>query len=109
MTIPRRASALLTLALLALSAVVVAGAQSRPGQQPPRDAPAQQSAGANTPKARIAGRVVAADTGRPVRRARVFLSGAQIPGGRGALTDDDGLFELTELPEGRYTLTAGKT
>ena len=57
----------------------------------------------------MAGRVLAADTGRPVRRARVFLSGAQIPGGRGALTDDEGLFELTELPEGRYTVTAGKT
>ena len=104
-----RASSPFTLSLLALSSVVILGAQSRPGVQPTRDTPAQQAADANTPKARIAGRVVAADTGRPVRRARVFLSGAQIPGGRGALTDDDGLFELTELPEGRYTLTAGKT
>ena len=38
-----------------------------------------------------------------------MLSGAQVQGGRGALTDNEGRFELTDLPEGRYTLTAGKT
>jgi hypothetical protein len=105
----KRSSSSLVAAVVTLAAVVTAGAQSRPGQPPPRDTPARQAAEVKTPKGRIAGRVAAADTGRPVRRARVFLSGAQIQGGRGALTDDDGLFELTELPEGRYTLTAGKT
>ena len=96
------------LCILAGAAFLSAQA-SRPGQQPTRDTPAQQAADAATPKARIAGRVIAVDTGRPIRRARVFLSGTGVPGGRGMLTDDEGRFELTELPEGRYSLTAGKT
>lgn len=94
-----------------MAGTVYLGAQAgRTAESPRRDTPAQQAASATAPaKGRIAGRVVAADSGRPVRRARVFLSGSQVQGGRGALTSDEGLFELTELPEGRYTLTAGKT
>ena len=97
------------LALVSLTTVLVGAQATRPGQRPNRDTPAQPGADAATPAGRITGRVVAADTGRPVIRARVFLSGAQIQGGRGALTDTEGRFELTDLPEGRYTLTAGKT
>src|SRR5204863_2296546 len=33
---------------------------------------------------------------------------AELPSGRGALTDDNGAFELTELPAGRYTLSVSK-
>ena len=61
------------------------------------------------PAGRITGRVVAADNGRPVKRARVFISAAEMPGGRGMLTDDAGVFDFTELPGGRYTLTVSKT
>jgi hypothetical protein len=53
--------------------------------------------------------VLAADNGRPVKRARVFVSAAELPGGRGMLTDDAGTFDLTELPAGRYTLTVSKS
>ena len=56
-----------------------------------------------------AGRVLAADNGRPVKRARVFATAAELPGGRGMLTDDSGVFDLTELPAGRYTLTVSKS
>ncbi len=52
---------------------------------------------------------MASDNGRPVKRARVFASAAELPGGRGMLTDDTGAFDLTELPAGRYTLTVSKT
>jgi hypothetical protein len=53
--------------------------------------------------------VLASDNGRPVKRARVFITAAELPGGRGMLTDDGGVFDLTELPAGRYTLTVSKT
>lgn len=84
---------------------------SRPGpQQPARDTSAQQAKDTvPTPTGRISGRVVASDSGRPVKRARVFVSAAELPGGRGVLTDDSGVFDLTELPAGRYTLTVGKS
>jgi Carboxypeptidase regulatory-like domain len=84
----------------------------RPGgptsQQPARDTPAQQNA-APSPGGRLSGRVVAADNGRPVKRARVFIAAAELPGGRGMLTDDDGAFDFADLPPGRYTLTASKS
>ena len=97
----------------------LSGAQqtSRPGpqqqsgsQQPARDTSAQQQKDPTpTPTGRITGRVVTADNGRPVKRARVFITAAELPGGRGMLTDDTGVFDLTELPAGRYTLTVSKS
>ena len=106
-------------ALLATLAVAVGAQQaaSQPGQkpgqtsqQPARDTPAQpKDTTPPVPAGRISGRVMAVDNGRPVKRARVFASAAELPGGRGMLTDDTGAFDLTELPAGRYTLTVSKT
>src|SRR4051812_30014781 len=59
-------------------------------QTPARDTSARPQDAPPTPTARISGRVVAADTGRPIKRARVFINAAEVPGGRGALTDDGG-------------------
>ena len=56
----------------------------------------------------MTGRVVAADTGRPIKRARVFISAAELPG-RAMLTDDNGAFDFTGLPAGRYTINASKS
>jgi hypothetical protein len=53
--------------------------------------------------------VVTADSGRPVKRARVFLNAAELPGGRGMLTDDAGVYEITDLPAGRYSLNVSKS
>src|SRR5436190_772673 len=78
-------------------------------QQPARDTPAQPIDAVATPTGRITGRVVASDNGRPVKRARVFVTAVELPGGRGLLTDDSGVFDLTELPAGRYTLTVSKS
>jgi hypothetical protein len=55
------------------------------------------------------GRVIAADTGRPLRLARVSLTGGDLAGGRLVLTDDTGGFALDNIPAGRYTLTASKS
>jgi hypothetical protein len=82
-------------------------AQGLAGSQPARDTPAQPAVPG--PSGRITGRVLAADTGRPVKRARVFASAVELQGGRGMLTDDAGVFDLTELPAGRYTLTVSKS
>ena len=76
-------------------------------QQPTRDTPAQNTP--PPPAGRISGRVIAADNGRPVKRARVFISAAELPGGRGVLTDDSGVFDFMEVPAGRYTLTVSKS
>ncbi|PYQ94249.1 MAG: hypothetical protein DMF96_26835 [Acidobacteria bacterium] len=87
-----------------------AGQRPGPGsQQPARDTPALPKDTPPVPTGRITGRVVAADTGRPVKRARVFVTAAELSGGRGMMTDDAGVFDLTELPAGRYNLTVSKS
>jgi hypothetical protein len=66
--------------------------------------------------ARIAGRVISAETGAPLRRAyvRLSLSGPpQSPGPQQGFptvaTDAQGRYEFRNLPSGRYSLTAEKT
>jgi hypothetical protein len=56
---------------------------------------------------RIRGRVVSSDTGAPVRRAQVRLSGNDV-GARSALSDAEGRYEFRDLPAGRFNLTAQK-
>lgn len=56
---------------------------------------------------RIRGRLVAADSGAPVRRAQIRLSGPEILP-RSAATDHEGRFEFKDLPGGRFTVRASK-
>jgi carboxypeptidase family protein len=104
---------ILTLLLGLSFAGAVAAQTARPGpsQQPARDTPGQtaQKDDPPAPTGRIGGRVLAADNGRPVKRARALVNSPELPGGRATLTDDTGVFELTELPAGRYTLSVSKT
>lgn len=76
---------------------------------PPRDAPpAAPGTGV------IRGRVVAADTGQPLRRVQVRLNSqgslgpGQTPANRLAMTDDRGRYEFRELRVGRYNVNAQK-
>src|SRR5437763_16211762 len=101
---------LLALSLAISVPAIVAQQTTRPpttggqsAQQPTRDVPAQSST-TPQPTARITGRVIAADTGRPVKRARVSINAAELPGGRGVLTDDTGVFDFAEVSAGRYRL-----
>src|SRR5688572_30433318 len=104
--------ALVLVATAATAVTIVSGSASqaqRPGpQQPARDTPAQRQDASETPAGLIAGRILAADTGRPVKGARVNLTASELPGGRAVLTDDQGLFRLGELPAGRYSLSVSK-
>lgn len=59
--------------------------------------------------ASIVGRVAAADSGRPLRLARVTATAPELTDGRVAVTDGNGAFEFPELPAGRYTVSASKT
>lgn len=61
--------------------------------------------------ATISGRVVAADTGRPIKRARVAITGASAGGRAGstAMTDDQGRFSVAELAAGSYSVSASRS
>jgi len=83
--------------LVGLISLTVTAAQ----QPPPRDARPKQEKGT----AIIRGRIVAGDTGKPLRRARVTLTAPELAGEpRNTSTDEDGRYEFTELPAGRFTL-----
>src|SRR5918993_5183294 len=57
---------------------------------------------------RIKGRLVAADSGNPVRRAQVRLSGADVLP-KSVATDNEGRFEFKDLPAGAFTVNASKS
>ncbi len=109
----------LAIFLLVSAAAMAAQQSTRPpgpaspglagSQQPSRDTSAQQEA-QPAPKGRISGRVLAADNGRAVKRARVFINAAELTGGgRGVMTDDMGAFDFADLPGGRYSMTVSKS
>jgi hypothetical protein len=77
------------------------------GQQAPaRDTAAPRT---DTRTFRLRGRVLASDTGAPIRRAIVRISSQQLPNGRSALTDMDGRYEFRDVPAGTCYASASKT
>jgi hypothetical protein len=96
----------LTVGLFASTASGQAGGQpsTQPGvtQTPARDTSQK------TGTARIRGRVAAADTGQPLRKAQVRATSSELKENRLATTDGNGVYELVDLPAGRYQLTAMK-
>lgn len=92
----------------ALAALLTIPATAAAQVAPPRDArpPSQQQPIAGTGV--IAGSVTMTGSTQPARKVRVSLSGAELRGGRTAVTDDEGRFSFTGLPPGRYNLSANK-
>ena len=72
---------------------------------PPRDG-LRTPAGA--PLGAVTGSIVAADSGRPLRDARVSLSPAEGQGIRYTVTDDSGRYEFKDVAAGRYVVSATK-
>lgn len=98
-----------TLALIA-GLAVPAGAQVqviRPGEEPPLQFP-QSARDVKTGTGRIKGRLVSADTGAPVRRAQVRLSGTDVMP-TSTTTDNEGAYEFRDLPAGQFTINATKS
>jgi hypothetical protein len=93
------------LVICLLATVVVQGqTPSRSPSGSKRDNPPQKPG-----TARVAGRVLAADTGKPLRRAIVRASVPATREPRWIWTDADGRWQLDHLPAGRYTLTVSKS
>jgi len=89
----------------AIAAVMLAGAYMT-AQSPARDTGASRAEGS----AIVSGIVVSdARAGQPVRRAIVTIRGSGLAPSRSAITDDEGRFAFTELPKGRFTLTAARS
>jgi hypothetical protein len=74
-----------------------------PPQQPARDTSAQPKGTAS-----IKGKVVTAQGNRPMRRVSLSLSSPELTEARTVSTNAQGIFEFTELPAGRYTLSASR-
>jgi hypothetical protein len=67
------------------------------------------STGQPSRNAIIRGRILAADTGRPLRRATVTIAARELGQQRTANTGLDGRYEFKDLPSGRYTITARRS
>ena len=70
----------------------------------------QSPAPVAAPTGIIRGVVTAADTGRPIHGAQVFVEGGTIPQlePRRAITDEQGRYEIRALAPGRYSVSASK-
>lgn len=101
--------ALIAVCVLALTQGIPGqSVQTTPGQPPGGQAPPRDKAVARSGTASIHGRIVAADTGAAVRRARVTLASTNALDARATTTDLDGRYEFTELPAGAYRVSAAK-
>src|SRR5688572_3435072 len=71
---------------------------------PPRDPTAPVAKGTGV----IKGKVTTVDGGRAMRRVQLSLSSPALSEGKTMSTNSQGIFEFTELPAGRYMLTASR-
>ena len=97
---------LLMFVVAAPSLVLAQAVPPAPQTNPPRDA----RPGTQTGTTVIRGRIVAGDTGRPLRRAQVRITAPEL-GREGVAisTDADGRYEIADLPAGRYTLQVSRS
>jgi hypothetical protein len=82
--------------------------QALPGQPAPPQAPARDTKPVEKGTGIIRGRVIGGETGAPLRHASVFARGEGLQDGKRASTDENGRYELKELPAGQVFLQASK-
>jgi protocatechuate 3,4-dioxygenase beta subunit len=75
-----------------------------PGGLPPRDPTRATPTGTGV----VRGRVTAAGSTAPLRRAQVMLNAAELQLRRSTTTDAEGRYEFSELPAGRYSVNVTK-
>jgi hypothetical protein len=91
--------------LLGIATALSVTASALAQQQPPRDRPREPRVGT----AMISGVVVSDEAQpKPLRRARVTITGGELVVGATLITNDDGTFLFDRLPAGRYTIAAAK-
>jgi protocatechuate 3,4-dioxygenase beta subunit len=103
------------LAVIVLSAVTAAAAwtqtpppqPSRPGPPAP-GGPVRDTQVEKVGTAILSGRVVHAETGKPLRRALVRAFSSETPQGRTVSTDADGRWQIKALPAGNYRVNVSK-
>jgi hypothetical protein len=91
-----------------------AGGRGRGGAPPPDAVRPARGRSMTNGTASIRGRVINATTGSAVRRAAITATyvneqNGRSEGGRSGQTDDNGAFEIRDMPAGRWTLRASKT
>ena len=79
-----------------------------PPPPPPPPMPGRDMPQNKTGTGRLSGRVTALESGRPIRRAMVRVSGNELREGKSVSTDAEGRWELRDLPAGRLSLSASK-
>jgi protocatechuate 3,4-dioxygenase beta subunit len=104
MKLPRAAVSLVLVAA-AVSPVIARTAPRTPQTAPPRDTRPTSPTGT----AVIRGRIVAADTNRPVSLATITASASELRESRSISTNSEGRYELRNLPAGRYTLSVSRS
>ena len=101
----------LVCATVVLSFLPSTGFAQGPPPPPPPPPPAgaiRDAAPNKMGTARLSGRVVSLDSGRPIRRAVVTATGSELREGKSVSTDAEGRWELRDLPAGRLNLSAAK-
>ncbi len=92
---------------VALAVAFNAAPMNALAQAPPRDQPA---ASATRGTGTIRGRVLAGDTGRPLRRVRITISAPELAGNnRTTSTDTSGRYEVTDLPAAEYSIAVRRS
>ena len=94
--------------LTTLSATASGQFQPPPGVPTPGQPPRDTSNRPVTGTGKIQGRVMATDTGNPLRGALVQITANELQIRRAAVTDAEGRYEADALPAGRYSLSVSK-